>query len=124
MCCKEQMRPTSTIQAVYEFQGRKTKRGSCPVCETAAGVDEAECMEFCLGMDKKPNEGLWIRIKKQSKGDIIVGVCYRLPDQEELEDQACRQKGAASLSPALIFNRDLRNNTLTSAGGTMHQDRS
>ena len=43
------------------------------------------------------------RIKEQtSMGDIVMGVCYRLPDREEQADEAlCRQTGAASRSQAL-----------------------
>ena len=41
-------------------------------------------MEICLGMDEEPTESLWVRIKeKTGKGDIVVSICYRLPDQEE-----------------------------------------
>ena len=55
--------------------GSDDKEGDCPLCDAAAGVDGAECMELCLGMDEEPNESLWIRIKEQSKGAIIVSVC-------------------------------------------------
>ena len=41
-------------------------------------------MEFHLGMDEEPTERLWVRIKgRAGTGDIIVGVCYRPPSQED-----------------------------------------
>lgn len=47
------------------------------------------CMELCLRMGEEPAESLWMRIKEQnSMGDIVVGVCYRLPDQEGEADEA------------------------------------
>lgn len=47
------------------------------------------CMELCLWMGEEPAESLWMRIKEQnSMGDIVVGVCYRLPDQEGEADEA------------------------------------
>lgn len=37
-----------------------------------------------MGMDKELTERLWVRIKGTvATGDIIVGVCYRPPDQED-----------------------------------------
>ena len=41
-------------------------------------------MELHLGMDEELIENLWVRFKRRAgKGDIIVGVCYRPPDQED-----------------------------------------
>ncbi|GAB0208322.1 hypothetical protein GRJ2_003297900 [Grus japonensis] len=43
---------------------------------------QLECMELHLGMDEEPIKSLWVRIKGSTgAGDIIVGVCYRPPDQ-------------------------------------------
>ena len=48
-----------------------------------------ECIELCLGMDDVPSESLWVRVKeKTGNGDILMGACYRLPDQEEPADEA------------------------------------
>ncbi|GAB0208910.1 hypothetical protein GRJ2_003356700 [Grus japonensis] len=60
--------------------------------------DQLECMELHLGMDEELTESLWVRIKgRTGAGDIIVGVCYRPPDQEDRVDEALyRQIGAAS----------------------------
>lgn len=42
------------------------------------------CMKFCLWMCDEPAESLWMKIKEQnSMGDIVVGVCYRLPAQAD-----------------------------------------
>ncbi|KAM9653655.1 uncharacterized protein ACIBXB_010484 [Morphnus guianensis] len=69
--------------------------------------DQLECMELCLGLDEEPTESLWVRIKGRARaGDIIVGVCYRSPDQEDGSDEALyRQIGAASPSQALVILR-------------------
>jgi len=41
-------------------------------------------MELHLGMDEEPTESLCDRIKDRAgTGDIIVGVCYRPPSQED-----------------------------------------
>ncbi|GAB0208424.1 mitochondrial enolase superfamily member 1 [Grus japonensis] len=67
--------------------------------------DQLECMELHLGMDEEPTESLWVRIKGSAgAGDIIVGVCYRPPDQGDRADEALyRQIGAASCSQALVL---------------------
>lgn len=53
--------------------------------------EQLECMALCLGMDEEPNECSQVRIKERAgKGDIIVRVCYRLPDQEEQADEVDR----------------------------------
>ncbi|GAB0176272.1 hypothetical protein GRJ2_000092400 [Grus japonensis] len=59
-------------------------------------------------MDEEPTESLWVRIKgRAGAGDIIVGVCYRPPDQGDGADEALyRQIGAASRSQALVLMGD------------------
>ena len=55
--------------------------------------DQLECMELCLGMDEEPTESLWVRIKgRAGTGDIIVGVCYRLPNLEDRVDESLDRK--------------------------------
>lgn len=45
-------------------------------------------MEICLGVDDVTKESLSVVTKQQtSMGDIIVGVSYRLPDQDEQGDE-------------------------------------
>ncbi|GAB0210150.1 hypothetical protein GRJ2_003480800 [Grus japonensis] len=70
--------------------------------------DQLECMELHLGMDEEPTKSLWVRIKgRAGAGDIIVGVCYRPPDQGDRADEALyRQIGAASRSQALVLMGD------------------
>ena len=51
--------------------------------------EQLECMELCLQMDDEPTETLCVRVKgKTGKGDVLTGVCQRLPDQEEQADEA------------------------------------
>lgn len=61
-------------------------------------------MEFCLGMDDEPTANLWVRIKeKTGKDDIIVGIWYKPPDQEEQADVAFyRQLEVASVLQVLV----------------------
>ncbi len=46
-----------------------------------------------LGLGMLKFECLWVRIRgKACRGDILVGVCYRLPNQDEEKDKAfCEQ---------------------------------
>jgi len=70
--------------------------------------DHLACMELHLGMDEELTESLWVRINSRvGTGDIIVGVCYRSPDQEDRGVKTlCRQIGAASRSQALVLIGD------------------
>ncbi|GAB0209274.1 mitochondrial enolase superfamily member 1 [Grus japonensis] len=65
-------------------------------------------MDLHLGMEEEPTKSLWVRIKgRAGTGDIIVGVCYRPPDQGDRADEALyRQIGAASRSQALVLMGD------------------
>jgi len=71
--------------------------------------EQPECIELCLGADEEEVESLWVRIKGQAHmGDIIVGVYYRPPDQDEEGDEACyRQLKVASQSQALVLIGDI-----------------
>lgn len=45
---------------------------------------QMESTELHLEMDEKLTQSIWVRIKvKAREGDIIVGVCYRQPEQED-----------------------------------------
>ena len=70
--------------------------------------EQLECIELCLGADEEPVESLWVRIKRQPHmGDVIVGVYYRPPDQEEEVSEAFyKELKAASQSQALVLLRD------------------
>ena len=47
------------------------------------------CEELCLRKSHDQVESLWVKIKdRSSKGHLVVGVCYRPPDQEEDVDKA------------------------------------
>ena len=64
---------------------------------------ECECMEINDSDDRV--EGLWVRIKvKANKTDIIVGICYRPPNQDEEVDKSLyRQLGEVSRSLPLFL---------------------
>ena len=65
-------------------------------------------MELSLGKDEELTKSFWVRMKgRAGTGDIIVGVCYRPPDQEDQADEVpYRQIGAASCSQALVLMGD------------------
>jgi len=63
------------------------------------------CMEFCYGLCDGHVRSLWARMRgKVNTGDIVVGICYRSPGQEDKIDEAfSRQMEEMSLFPALDF---------------------
>jgi len=73
-----------------------------------------ECDELSQKNSHEQAESLWVRIRDQGKkGNLVVGVYYRLPDQGEPADKACfLQPQKASCSQSLILLGDLA--TLTS----------
>ena len=76
-----------SLALLQEGQEVKTRRGS-----TLYVREQLECMELCLGIEEEPTESSLVSIKERTgKGDIILGVCYRPPDQEEQVDEVYRQ---------------------------------
>ncbi|KAK4828900.1 hypothetical protein QYF61_001458 [Mycteria americana] len=65
-----------------------------------------DCLELNDGDDRV--ECLWVRIRgKASKAGIVVGVCYRPPNQDEETDELFyKQLREASQSPALVLVGD------------------
>lgn len=61
-----------------------------------------------LGVENEEVRCLWIRIGgKACRGDILVGVCYRPPNQDEEMDEAfCEQLVEVARSPALVLMGD------------------
>ena len=55
-----------------------------------------DCLEINDGDDRVGC--LWVRIRERAnKADILVGVCYRLPNQDEETDETFNKKlGAVS----------------------------
>ena len=65
-----------------------------------------EVTELMTGDDKV--ESLWVKIRgRTDKADILVGVCYRLPNQDEETDEVFyEQLAEAARSPALVLMGD------------------
>lgn len=53
-------------------------------------------------------ESLWVKIRgRADKADILVGVCYRSPNQDEETDELFyEQLAEAARSPALVLMGD------------------
>lgn len=78
--------------------------------QRCAGIAHVtECCHACraagMGMGEEPTENLWGRISWQiNLAEVVVGFCYRPPDQEEEVDEAAfRQLEEASLSQAMFL---------------------
>ncbi|PKU47352.1 dtw domain-containing protein 2 [Limosa lapponica baueri] len=87
---------------------RKDRQGRCGRGVILYVDDQLKCMELHLGMHEELNENSWVRIKGRAEiGDVIVAVCYRLPDQKTQADEALyRLIEAASRSQALVLMGD------------------
>jgi len=77
-----------------------------PLC-----IFQAEPKRNCngeLGVENDKVECLWIRIRgKAYRGDILVMVCYRLPNQAEEKDEAFYEQLAEVVQlPALVLMGD------------------
>ena len=84
--------------------------------------EQWECTEQCLGTDGEPVEGLWVRISRQIN---VVGVCYRLHDEEEEENEAfLRQLEEASSLQALIFKEYFKHCIICWRGNTTEYEQS
>jgi len=70
--------------------------------------EQLECIELCLGAAEEGVKSLWVRTKGQAHmSDVIVGLYYRPPDQEEEVDEAFhRQLKVASQSQGLVLVGD------------------
>ncbi|GAB0203333.1 hypothetical protein GRJ2_002798900 [Grus japonensis] len=93
---------------------RKDRQGRGGGGVTLYVNDQLECMELHLGMDEELTESFWVRIKgRAGAGDILVGVCYRSPYQEDRAEEALyRQIGAASHSQALVLMGDFNHSDI------------
>jgi len=82
--------------------------------------EQLECIELCLGAEEEKVESFWVRIKGQTHmGDVIVGVYYRPPDQDEEVDEAFyRQLKGTSQSQALVLMGDFNHPDISWEGRT------
>lgn len=61
-------------------------------------------MDLCLEMDDEPAQSLWVRITRHANVNDVVGVCYRPPDQEEVDEASFRQLERFSHLQAMLFS--------------------
>jgi len=63
---------------------RKDRQGRQGGNVTLHVNDQLECTELCLVLDEQLTENLQVRTNgRAGTYDMIVGVCYRLPSQED-----------------------------------------
>lgn len=56
-------------------------------CSVLKATLQLQSLEVFLGVDVEPAESLWVRIKDMiGMADMVVGVCFWPPDQEEEVD--------------------------------------
>ena len=86
---------------------RKDRQGRRGVCVAFYVRESFDVVEFAAVDDKV--ESLWVRIKgRTDMADILVGVCYRLPNQnEEVDELFYEQTREVVLSLALILVEDV-----------------
>ncbi|XP_065421532.1 uncharacterized protein LOC101931368 isoform X1 [Chrysemys picta bellii] len=96
----------STVMDGYKLF-RKDKQG-----RKGGGValyvrEEYDCSELRYETAEKP-ESLWIKLRSVSnKGDVVVGVCYRPPDQgDEVDEAFFCQLAEVARSQALVLMGD------------------
>ncbi|GAB0190604.1 hypothetical protein GRJ2_001525700 [Grus japonensis] len=82
---------------------RQGRRGGGVALYVTEGLD---CTELSVGDDTV--ESLWVRIKGQAnKGDVVVGVYYRPPSQDDATDELFfKELREASRSTALVLMGD------------------
>jgi len=86
--CWDSSHDWNTVMDGYRLfrKDRPTSRGGGVALYVKEQLD---CIELCLWAEEEGVESLWVRIKGQPHvGDVIVGVYYRPPDQEEQVDEA------------------------------------
>ena len=74
----------TTVEGNYFFRRDRLGRKGGEI--TLYVKDWIDCEELPLKINEKQAESLWVRIR--NKGHLVVGVCYRPPDQGEPVDEA------------------------------------
>lgn len=73
---------------------------------------------------QEPVESIQLRIIRQTDiGTVVVGICYRGPDQEEDED-FLKQLEEASRSEVLVYMQDFRHPHICSKDNTTQHEQS
>uniref|UniRef100_A0A8C8RGD0 Maestro heat like repeat family member 6 n=1 Tax=Pelusios castaneus TaxID=367368 RepID=A0A8C8RGD0_9SAUR len=103
----DNLRDWSTAMDGYKLfrKDRQGRRGG----GVALYVKELyDCSELHCKSGNKMVESLWVKFRGEcNKGDVMVGVCYRPPDQKEEVDEAFYgQLTEVSRSQALVFMGD------------------
>ncbi|KAK4810454.1 LOW QUALITY PROTEIN: hypothetical protein QYF61_004234 [Mycteria americana] len=96
---------------------RQGRRGGGVALYAKNGTD---CTELSLKSSNAQVESLWVKIRDQAnKGNFVVGVCYRPPDQgEEVDEEFFLQLQEASHSQALILLGDVNHPDICWKSGT------
>ncbi|PKU34926.1 mitochondrial fission process protein 1 [Limosa lapponica baueri] len=100
---------------------RKGRRGGGVALYIREGY---ECQELIEGNSRV--ECLWVRIRgRASKADIVVGVCYRPPNQDvEVDEMFYKQLAEVSRSLALVLVGDFNLPDISWAHNTAEREQS
>lgn len=66
-----------------------------------------ECVKLCLDIDNEPVMN-WVKRRLTNIDDFVVGVCYTLPDQDVIVDEALKQLRASLFLLDLVFMGNLK----------------
>ncbi|CAM2116169.1 unnamed protein product [Caretta caretta] len=89
---------------LFRKDRQEKKGGGVALCVR----EQHDCSVLQYGTGKKPVESLWVKFRgENNKGDVMVGICYRSPDQEDEVDEAFfGQLIEVSRSQALLLMGD------------------
>ncbi|XP_065409830.1 uncharacterized protein LOC135972960 isoform X1 [Chrysemys picta bellii] len=96
----------STVMDGYKLF-RKDRQGRKGVGVALYVREEYDCSDLRYETAEKP-DSLWIKLRSVSnKGDVVVGVCYRPPDQgDEVDEAFFWQLAEVTRSQALVLMGD------------------
>ncbi|KAJ7408586.1 hypothetical protein WISP_119733 [Willisornis vidua] len=99
------------MTGVLPWMATNSSEGTGKVGDRGVALHVRESLDYVeLEISNDKVECLWTRIKgKANKADILVGVCYRPPNQDDEGDELFyKQLVDVSKSPALVLVDDFK----------------
>ncbi|XP_050786243.1 uncharacterized protein LOC127037978 isoform X1 [Gopherus flavomarginatus] len=91
----------STVMDGYKLF-RKDRQGRKGTGVALCVKEQYDCSELQDETGEKPLESFGVKFRGESKGDVVAGVCYRPPDQEDEVDE----EREVSRSQSLVLMED------------------